>query len=354
MTGPGEHGGAAPVTDTSFRTDLPGAPSSVEALADALARQALPAVDEAVRVAVSARVGIRVGWQGAFAQRSHAVLDELAAHTEEALGELAAIVGRLREYAARLRAAQAGLAELRGEARAAGLLDDGVWVTAPLGRECDLVPYLRRAQALYDMVAAGAADLAAAPATGAGSPSGLGWLMLAPGAAAALAEGRWTDRATALRLRAAATAPTSGEDAAGRLRGRADDLVRRGTQLSRGTSVVMTPMGLVADHAAGESWEQATASQGAGVLAGAAATGATAAALTAWIGPGALVVGSIAFAAGAVAGAGANAAVDARYARAGRRRTASGLAERCGRAGGRGARDREDGVAVRDTRYGLR
>lgn len=332
--------GPVAVGAAAFRTDLPGVPGAVEALADELAHRVLPAVDEALRVAGGARADVAIEWQGSFADRSHAVLDELTVRTEEARAELTGIVHRLRAYAGSLRAAQDGLAALRDDARRAGLLADGVVVAAPPGRECELVPYYRRAEGLYARAAGAASGLERSG----GDLPGLTWLMLSPGAATTAAQGRWSRGADRLRARAAGLGPG---DEARRLGDRADALVARGAGLARAVNGAMTPLGVLVDRAAGESWEQAVVSQGAGAAAGAAtgalAAGGAAALATSWSGPLALGVG---FAVGSAVALGADAAVDAGYERARRRGTPAGLAERCGGPGGRRGRD------AADTTYG--
>ena len=335
---------AAPLVGAvAFRTDLPGSPGSVEAVADALARSALSALEGAARVTASTRDDVAAEWRGLAAARSHEVLGDLAAHTSEALGELTEIVLRIREYAARLAAAQQALARLRQDARREGLVVTGDVVSTPPGLECQLVPYQQRAEAIYRGVFAAASALGRDRA----SLTGLDWLMQVPGAASAVLAGRWEERAAGQRARAAAiragagSGPSpAGMDAADEARARgleagADDLVRRGAWLGRGTTVAVFPLAVLADRAGGEGWDQAVASQGAGVVTGAAAAGATAAAWTSWTGAGAVLTGIVAFGAGIVGGSVGNAAVDARYEAARRRRTAADMAERCRLSGGR-------------------
>ncbi len=315
----GPEPGPEMVGGSAFRTDLPGEPLTVEVLAESLARRVLPALDEAARVTESTRAGIAAEWRGLFARRSQAAADELAAGAREAAGRVVAVVERLRAYAARLRAAQEGLAVVRADAAAAGLVVAGSVVSAPPGRECDLLPFLGRARALYRMAEPEHLDRDPEP------PDALAVLMLAPGASAAVGQGVYDHRAAGLR----ALAGSRGGAPARGLTSAADDLEQRGRWLSRGTTAVTTPLGVVLDHEAGESWTQAGASQGAGVLAGGAAAAGTSAALTAWTGPGAIAVGALAFGAGVVAGAAANSAVDARF-EASRRGPAAALAYRCG------------------------
>lgn len=328
------------VGPAGFATDLPGSPATVEVLAESLARRVLPVLDDARRTVDSARAEVAAAWQGRFARRTHEVLGEAAERARAAGDRVAETVTGLRAYAERLRAAQQGLARLRADAAAAGLaVSSAGVVSAPPGGDCDLVPFLERARALYRLAEPGDLTAPLPP------PDALGVLLLAPGAATTVDGGLRAEEAARLRARAAALDDVSGARA---LTSRADELVAHGRAVSWAATGVTTPLGLVLDVRSGETWTQAGASQGAGVVAGALASAGTSAALSAPSGPGALLVGVAAFGAAAVAGGAANSAVDRRFA-ASRRGPAEQLIHRCGTAGRRRRSPAQSKYGVRES-----
>lgn len=328
------------VGPAGFATDLPGSPVTVEVLAESLARRLLPVLDDARRGLEMARAEVAAAWQGRFARRTHEVLGDVVEHARAVRDRVAGTVAGLRAYAERLRQAQRGLAQLRVDAAAAGLdVSTAGVVSAPPDRECDVVPFLERARALYRLAEPGDLPETLPP------PDALGVLLLAPGAATTVDGGLRAEEAQRLRVRA-----TTLEDAAASraLVARADDLVADGRALGWAATGVTTPLGLVLDVRGGETWTQAGASQGAGVVAGALASAGTTAALSAPTGPGALLVGVAAFGAGMVAGGAANSAVDRRFA-ASRRGPAERLIHQCGTAGRRHRAPTQSKYGVRES-----
>ena len=271
------------------RTDLPGDPASVEALAGWLEGTLRPAVAASVDASRRTRVGLRSEWRGRAAERAHGVADalaRLAADTEDALADA---VTALRDFAATLRHCQQLLARLVGQARLDGLVVHPGGVTAPPGLEERLRVLAEQVDAVVREAHAAADALGERLARWEATP----WLMAVPGGAAE-AVTSWPRRAVMADGRPPGV-PRLTPGAARTLRAT--------------TGPALVPASMWLDHACGEPWDQAIASQAVGAGAGWASGAVVGAAVGSMGGPPGAVLGAVA---GTVAGVlGAKAGNDA-------------------------------------------